>query len=167
MHRNFRKPLIVFTPKSLLRHKLAVSPLATWPRAARFQFVIPEIDDIAPPEQVRRVMICSGKVYYDLLPERRAKDIKDVAIVRLEQIYPFPEITVGRVLGPIPERRCGLVPGRAGEHGRLELRRSADREGAAPPRHEGSPPGLCRARRGGEPGDRPRQDPYGPAGARW
>jgi 2-oxoglutarate dehydrogenase E1 component len=62
--------------------------------------VIPEIDTIDPPEKVRRVVICSGKVYYDLLAERRAKEITDVAIVRLEQFYPFPEITLGRVLAP-------------------------------------------------------------------
>jgi 2-oxoglutarate dehydrogenase E1 component len=100
LHRNFRKPLIVFTPKSLLRHKLAVSPLSDMAEGSRFQFVIPEIDEIAPAEQVRRVIICSGKVYYDLLQERRDKAVKDVAIVRLEQIYPFPENTLGRVLRP-------------------------------------------------------------------
>ncbi|HEX3994340.1 MAG TPA: 2-oxoglutarate dehydrogenase E1 component, partial [Acetobacteraceae bacterium] len=100
LHRNFRKPLIVFTPKSLLRHKLAVSPVSDMAEGSRFQFVIPEIDDIAPAEQVRRVIICSGKVYYDLLQERRAKEIKDIAIVRLEQIHPFPENTLGRVLKP-------------------------------------------------------------------
>ena len=100
LHRNFRKPLIVFEPKSLLRHKLAVSPLADFAEGTRFQYVIPEIDAIAPPEDVRRVTICSGKVYYDLLQERRLKDIKDVALVRLEQIYPFPEISVSRVLAP-------------------------------------------------------------------
>jgi 2-oxoglutarate dehydrogenase E1 component len=100
LHRNFRKPLIIFEPKSLLRHKLAVSPLSDFAEGTRFQYVIPEIDAIAPPEDVRRVTICSGKVYYDLLQERRLKDIKDVALVRLEQIYPFPEISVSRVLAP-------------------------------------------------------------------
>jgi 2-oxoglutarate dehydrogenase E1 component len=100
LHRNFRKPLIVFTPKSLLRHKLAVSPLEDMREDSSFLFVIPEIDKLAPPEQVRRVIICTGKVYYDLLQERRAKTIDDIAIIRLEQIYPFPEITLGRVLRP-------------------------------------------------------------------
>jgi 2-oxoglutarate dehydrogenase E1 component len=100
LHRNFRKPLIVFTPKSLLRHKLAVSPLEDMREGSSFMFVIPEIDTLAPPEQVRRVILCSGKIYYDLLQERRAKNINDIAIVRLEQIYPFPEITLGRVLRP-------------------------------------------------------------------
>ncbi len=100
LHRNFRKPLIVFTPKSLLRHKLAVSPLRDMTEGSGFQFVIPEIDEIAPAEQVRRVILCSGKVYYDLLQERRAKDLRDVAIVRLEQMYPFPETSLGRILKP-------------------------------------------------------------------
>jgi len=98
LHRNFRKPLIVFEPKSLLRHKLAVSPLGDFAEGTRFQYVIPEFDEIAPPDQVRRVAICSGKVYYDLLAERRAKEITDVALVRLEQMYPFPEISLGRAL---------------------------------------------------------------------
>jgi 2-oxoglutarate dehydrogenase E1 component len=100
LHRNFRKPLIVFEPKSLLRHKLAVSPLSEFAEGTRFKHVIPEIDAIASPEDVRRVTICSGKVYYDLLQERRLKDVKDIALVRLEQIYPFPEISLGRVLAP-------------------------------------------------------------------
>ncbi|WP_428486337.1 2-oxoglutarate dehydrogenase E1 component [Rhodopila sp.] len=100
LHRNFRKPLIVFEPKSLLRHKLAVSSLADMAEGSRFRHVIPEIDPIAPPDQVRRVVLCSGKVYYDLLQERRAKEISDVAIIRLEQLYPFPEITLGRTLAP-------------------------------------------------------------------
>jgi 2-oxoglutarate dehydrogenase E1 component len=100
LHRNFRKPLIVFEPKSLLRHKLAVSSLADMSEGSRFQHVIPEIDELAPPDEVRRIVICSGKVYYDLLSERRAKGIKDIAIVRLEQIYPFPGKTLERVLTP-------------------------------------------------------------------
>ena len=90
---------MIFTPKSLLRHKLAVSSLADM-SDGRFQFVIPEIDAIAPPDKVRRVVICSGKVYYDLLAERRAHEETDVAIIRLEQLYPFPENTLGRVLTP-------------------------------------------------------------------
>jgi len=100
LKRNFRKPLVIMTPKSLLRHKLAVSPVADMAEGSRFRFVIPEVDALAPPEQVRRVVICSGKVYYDLLAERRDKGVKDVAIVRLEQIFPFPERTLGAVLQP-------------------------------------------------------------------
>jgi 2-oxoglutarate dehydrogenase E1 component len=100
MHRNFRKPLIIFTPKSLLRHKLAVSPLADFAEGSKFRFVIPEIDDIAPPEQVKRVVICTGKVYYDLLQTRRDKGVTDVAIVRLEQLYPFPIRSITAALAP-------------------------------------------------------------------
>jgi 2-oxoglutarate dehydrogenase E1 component len=100
LRRNFRKPLIVFEPKSLLRHKLAVSDLADMAEGTRFRPVIPEIDDIDPAEAIRRVILCSGKVYYDLLAERRAHNMRDVAILRLEQLYPFPEITLGRLLAP-------------------------------------------------------------------
>ncbi|HXT79978.1 MAG TPA: 2-oxoglutarate dehydrogenase E1 component [Acetobacteraceae bacterium] len=100
LHRNFRKPLVVFTPKSLLRHKLAVSPLADMADGSRFQHVIPEIDEIAPPEDVRRVVLCTGKLYYDLLSERRSKDARDVALVRVEQLYPFPQHSLTRVLTP-------------------------------------------------------------------
>jgi 2-oxoglutarate dehydrogenase E1 component len=100
LHRNFRKPLVVFTPKSLLRHKLAVSSLADMATPSRFQFVIPDTDPIAPSDEVHRVVLCSGKVYYDLLQERRAKEVKDIALLRLEQIYPFPENTLGRILKP-------------------------------------------------------------------
>jgi 2-oxoglutarate dehydrogenase E1 component len=98
LKRNFRKPLVIFTPKSLLRHKLAVSSLDEMSEGSAFRFVIPEVDAIAASEDVRRVVLCSGKVYYDLLTERREKAIKDVAILRLEQMYPFPERTLGREL---------------------------------------------------------------------
>ncbi len=100
LKRNFRKPLVIMTPKSLLRHKLAVSPLADMAEGSRFQFVIPETDAIAEPAAVKRVVICTGKVYYDLLAERRDKGVQDVAIIRLEQMYPFPERTLGATLSP-------------------------------------------------------------------
>jgi 2-oxoglutarate dehydrogenase E1 component len=98
--RNFRKPLVLMTPKSLLRHKLAVSPLADMAGESRFRTVIGEIDKIAPPAEVRRVVLCSGKVYYDLLAERREQNVTDVAIIRLEQIYPFPDKTLAFALKP-------------------------------------------------------------------
>jgi 2-oxoglutarate dehydrogenase E1 component len=100
LKRNFRKPLVIFEPKSLLRHKLAVSPLADFASGTRFKYVIPEIDAIKPADQVRRVVLCSGKVYYDLLQERRNHKIDDVAIVRLEQYYPFPDKSLSRTLAP-------------------------------------------------------------------
>ncbi|MDE2515978.1 MAG: 2-oxoglutarate dehydrogenase E1 component [Rhodospirillales bacterium] len=102
LHRNFRKPLVIFTPKSLLRHKLAVSRLADMAEDSAFQFIIPEIDAIAPGKEIKRVVLCSGKVYYDLLAERREKGIKDVAILRLEQIYPFPEKTLSKLMAGYP-----------------------------------------------------------------
>jgi 2-oxoglutarate dehydrogenase E1 component len=98
--RNFRKPLVLMTPKSLLRHKLAVSTLDEFATGSRFRTVIPEIDAIAPPDQVKRVVLCSGKVYYDLLAERREQRMNDVAILRVEQLYPFPVNTLPKVLAP-------------------------------------------------------------------
>jgi 2-oxoglutarate dehydrogenase E1 component len=91
-----RKPLIVMTPKSLLRHKLAVSALEDL-TGGSFQRVLDETDDI-DASGVRRVILCSGKVYFDLLERRRAEGRKDVAIVRLEQLYPFPEQELRAVL---------------------------------------------------------------------
>lgn len=94
--RPFRKPLIVMTPKSLLRHKLAVSPLSDLEKGG-FQNVIPEIDAIKP-EKVKRVVLCSGKVYYDLLQKRRDDKLNDVALIRIEQLYPFPKDDLRAIL---------------------------------------------------------------------
>ena len=97
---NYRKPLVLMTPKSLLRHKLAVSSLSEFGPGSAFRYVIPETDAIAPEEKVRRVVLCTGKVYYDLLQERRDKAIDDVAIVRVEQMYPFPKMSLAKALAP-------------------------------------------------------------------
>jgi len=91
LKRNFRKPLIVMTPKSLLRHKLAISELADFGEDKHFQRIIPETEKLAKDDKIRRVVICSGKVYYDLFEARAAQKIEDVAIIRMEQYYPFPE----------------------------------------------------------------------------
>ena len=96
MVRPLRKPLIVMTPKSLLRHKLAVSSMAEL-STGRFQTLIDEADPI-DAAGVRRIVLCSGKVYFDLLEQRRASAIDDVAIVRLEQLYPFPTEEYAAVL---------------------------------------------------------------------
>ncbi len=88
MLRALRKPLIVMTPKSLLRHKLAVSTMKDLAEG-RFQPVIDEIDPVEATK-VRRVVFCSGKVYYDLLEQRRAEMDPEVALVRIEELYPFP-----------------------------------------------------------------------------
>jgi 2-oxoglutarate dehydrogenase E1 component len=88
MVRNLRKPLVIFTPKSLLRHKDAASPLAEFTKGS-FQTIIP--DSKSPKgDKVKRVVVCSGKVYYDLSKKREEKAVTDVAILRLEQLYPFP-----------------------------------------------------------------------------
>ncbi len=96
--RPLRKPLIALTPKSLLRHKLAVSTLEELADGA-FHPVLPEVDSL-DAAQVSRVILCSGKVYYDLLERRRDDDCRDVAIIRLEQLYPFPEEELSNVLAP-------------------------------------------------------------------
>ncbi len=98
MHRNFRKPLIVMTPKSLLRHKLAVSNLKDFAPGTRFMRVIPEIDTLAKDADIRRVILTSGKVYYELLEARREKKIDDIALVRVEQYYPFPATEIEAAL---------------------------------------------------------------------
>ncbi len=89
MIRPLRTPLIVMSPKSLLRHKLAVSSIDEL-TSGDYQNVIDEIDDL-DPAKVSRVVMCSGKVYYDLLEKRREADKQDTAIIRIEQLYPFPE----------------------------------------------------------------------------
>ena len=87
--RTYRTPLIVMSPKSLLRHKLAVSSLDEL-ATGHFQLVIPEIDNNIDRNQVKKVIICSGKVYYDIFAKRQELECKDTAILRLEQLYPFP-----------------------------------------------------------------------------
>ncbi len=94
--RPLRRPLIVMSPKSLLRHPLATSTLEEL-ASGEFQNVIGEIDAI-DPTQVTRVVMCSGKVYYDLLDERRKRGLNNIAIVRIEQLYPFPADEMAKAL---------------------------------------------------------------------
>jgi 2-oxoglutarate dehydrogenase E1 component len=101
MVRSLRKPLIVMTPKSLLRHELSVSSLADLTDGG-FAAVIDEIDGI-DAAQAQRVVFCSGKVYFDLLKARRAAGQQDVAIVRIEQLYPFPVQAYESVLRRYPQ----------------------------------------------------------------
>ncbi|GBQ26252.1 2-oxoglutarate dehydrogenase E1 component [Gluconacetobacter azotocaptans] len=100
---DYRKPLVIMTPKSLLRHKLAVSNLEDFASGTSFRPVIGEIDPIANGDAVERVVICSGKVYYDLLAERRERKLDKVAILRLEQFYPFPEKLLAEQLALYPK----------------------------------------------------------------
>lgn len=96
--RNFRKPLIVMSPKSLLRHKLAVSDISDFDENTSFVPIIDEIDKDIKASTVKKVVFCSGKVYYDLLEARREQNIKDIAIVRLEQLYPFEKDIIVKIM---------------------------------------------------------------------
>ncbi|MEZ0226663.1 MAG: 2-oxoglutarate dehydrogenase E1 component [Alphaproteobacteria bacterium] len=100
LRRDFRKPLIIMTPKSLLRHKLCVSSLKDMTGDARFHRVLPETQPL--DKDVKRVVLCSGKVYYDLLEAREKRGIKNIALVRLEQFYPFPEKPLSDQLAKYP-----------------------------------------------------------------
>jgi 2-oxoglutarate dehydrogenase E1 component len=103
VRQSFRKPLIVMTPKSLLRHELSVSALEDLSRGA-FARVIGEADKLVP-QDVRRVVFCSGKVYFDLLRARRKENLREVALVRIEQLYPFPAEEYQAVLSRYPQMR--------------------------------------------------------------
>jgi 2-oxoglutarate dehydrogenase E1 component len=89
MVRMFRKPLVLMTPKSLLRNKDATSPLSEFTKG-EFRTVIGELDAAIDAAKVKRVIVCSGKVYYDLVKKREERKAGDVAILRIEQLYPFP-----------------------------------------------------------------------------
>jgi 2-oxoglutarate dehydrogenase E1 component len=98
--RHYRKPLIVMSPKSLLRHKLSTSTLQDLSEG-HFHPVIGEIDNLEA-RQVTRLLFCSGKVYYDLLEARRKHRLDNIAIVRIEQQYPFPREEVGAAINRYP-----------------------------------------------------------------
>jgi 2-oxoglutarate dehydrogenase E1 component len=103
MLRALRKPLIVMTPKSLLRHKHSTSTMADLAEG-HFHNIMDEQDPIQPAT-VRRLVLCSGKVYYDLLEQRRADQMSDVALVRIEQLYPFPTDEYQSVIVRYPNAR--------------------------------------------------------------
>src|SRR5699024_7575704 len=98
--RPIRNPLIVTSPKSLLRHKLVVSSLEELANGT-FQTVIDEVDNINKSD-VTRLVLCGGKVYYDLVEKRREKELNNTAIVRIEQLYPYPEKRLAEVLAQYP-----------------------------------------------------------------
>ncbi len=102
MLREFRKPLVMMTPKSLLRHKLAVSDMYMFTGKSTFHRVLWDDDrgDLVKDDKIKRVVLCSGKVYYDLLQERRARGIDDITILRVEQLYPFPDAPLEKELAP-------------------------------------------------------------------
>ena len=106
LHRKFRKPLILMTPKSLLRHKRVTSTLAEFETDTYFQRILPDDAQtgasalkLRPDHEIKRVVMCSGKVYYDLLEARDAAGLDDVYLMRVEQLYPFPARTLIQELG--------------------------------------------------------------------
>ena len=128
MIRPYRKPLVVMSPKSLLRHRDAVSTMEEL-ADGRFQCVIGETDQI-DPARTRRVIVCSGKVYYDLLAYRREQKIDDIAIVRLEQQYPFPHAEFKAEMAKYPKTKevvwCQEEPQNQGAWYRLRAYLRAD-----------------------------------------
>ena len=98
MHRSFRKPLIIFTPKSLLRNKNAVSKISDITSGSWFHRVLPDPKKSLKKDNVKRVVLCSGKVFYDLVKLREEKKLTNVRLIRIEQLYPFPEDAVVREL---------------------------------------------------------------------
>ena len=105
LHRNFRKPLILMTPKSLLRHKLAVSKAEEFTTGSSFHRVLwddaeasSSAPKLKPDAKIKRVVMCSGKVYYDLLEERNTRGLDDIYLMRFEQFYPFPAISAMKEL---------------------------------------------------------------------
>ncbi|MFW6353380.1 MAG: 2-oxoglutarate dehydrogenase E1 component [Verrucomicrobiota bacterium] len=142
MHRDFRKPLILMTPKSLLRHKDCVSKISEFTDDI-FHSILP---DTAPPKSTKRVVLCSGKVYYDLLAYRRENSITDTALVRIEQFYPLNRERLAKVVGQYGKKTelvwCQEEPANMGPWGFLRHRltdtlgravRYAGRDDAASP----------------------------------
>ena len=101
--RPFRKPLVIFTPKSLLRHPKCVSPLNDFGKGTFFQEVID--DTFADPAKVKRVLFCNGKIYYDLVEKQQLEERKDVAVVRLEQLYPIATDQIKEVRNRYPQTK--------------------------------------------------------------
>jgi 2-oxoglutarate dehydrogenase E1 component len=103
IRRNFRKPLIVMTPKSLLRHKGCLSKLEEFTTGTSFHRVMYDDAPRCADKDIRRVVLCSGKVYYDLLEERTKRGIEDIVLLRMEQIYPFPRKALSEQLTRFPQ----------------------------------------------------------------
>ncbi len=102
IHRKFRKPLIVMSPKSLLRHKMMISDLEEFTEGKTFKPVIGEIDKLVSEKDIKKVVLCSGKIYFDLYEAREKANIKNIALVRLDQYYPFPYMEVTQELKKYP-----------------------------------------------------------------
>lgn len=144
LKRDFRKPLILMTPKSLLRHKRAVSTLAEMAGESAFHRLLWDDAEVIKDgpiklqkdNKIRRVVMCSGKVYYDLLEEREKRGIDDVYLLRVEQLYPFPAKALINELSRFRNAEMVWCRGRAEEHGRMVVHRPLPRMGARPYRRE-------------------------------
>ena len=132
LHRQFRKPLVLMTPKSLLRHKRVVSSLEQFGPDSSFhrllwddaQFLPDQAIKLVPDDKIRRVVLCSGKVYYDLYDEREKRGVDDVYLLAHGAALSLPGPRADPGAWPLQGRGDGMVPGGAQEHGRLELRRA-------------------------------------------
>ena len=103
LRRNFRKPLVVMTPKSLLRHKACVSDLADMGPGTTFHRLLDERDTKVNHGKAKQIVLCSGKVYYDLAAARDEASAWDIEILRVEQLYPFPSKAVREILEKTPK----------------------------------------------------------------
>jgi 2-oxoglutarate dehydrogenase E1 component len=155
MHRPFRKPLVMMTPKSMLRAKRVVSKLSELGNGSSFHRVL--WDDaqyapasttvkLAPDAQIKRVILCSGKVYYDLFEEREKRNLNNIYILRLEQLYPFPENALAKELARFPKAEivwCQEEPKNQGAWSfvasRIEDTLATHLGGKARPRYVGRP----------------------------
>ena len=145
--RDFRRPLVVMTPKSLLRHPLSKSSLHAFTDGA-LALVQPEVDPIEP-ESVRRVVLCSGKVFFDLLATRREREIGDIAIVRVEQLYPFPRHPLRQILDRYADAReivwCQEEPRNQGAWYQVQHHLRAVKHGGQTLGYAGRPPSASPA----------------------
>ena len=106
MHRDFRKPLVIMTPKSLLRHKRCISSLEQFTSKSSFHRVLEDdaygkksgLIKLAKNGDIRKVVMCSGKIYYDLIDIREQEKINNIVFIRIEQLYPFPAKTLANLL---------------------------------------------------------------------
>jgi 2-oxoglutarate dehydrogenase E1 component len=117
LRRKFRKPLIVMAPKSLLRHKMVISKLSEMSGNSTFHRLLWDDGDVAPDNKIKRLVLCSGKVYYDLYEAREKIGVKDVYLMRMEQLYPFPSTALIKELKRFPRAEvvwCQEEPRNAG-----------------------------------------------------
>ena len=141
LKRDIRKPLIMMTPKSLLRNKRATSKLEEIAEGTSFHRILWDDAEtlkdqpikLVADDKIRRVVMCSGKVYFDLYEEREKRGLNDIYLLRVEQLYPWPHKALIQELARFKSGRIRLVPGRAHEHGGLELRPAQHRAGSRLP----------------------------------